>query len=94
MGFAGLDKPACPPYKKAASRRASLPAVESLPPARESRRSPRIFLVLSRGSGFVRKKKPLDPVRQAQKNRAYRIGYLIALAGIACGFMLLELKSV
>jgi len=44
--------------------------------------------------GFVRQKKPLDPVRQAQKNRAYRIGYLIALAGILCGFALLELKSV
>jgi len=42
----------------------------------------------------VRQKKPLDPVRQAQKNHAYRIGYLIALAGILCGFALLELKSV
>ncbi|SEI71304.1 hypothetical protein SAMN04244572_03107 [Azotobacter beijerinckii] len=41
----------------------------------------------------MRQKKPLDPVRQAQKNRAYRIGYLIALAGILCGFVLLKLKS-
>lgn len=42
----------------------------------------------------MRKKKPLDPVRQAEKNRAYRIGYLIALAGIIGGFVLLELKPV
>jgi len=41
----------------------------------------------------VRKKKPVDPVRQAQKNRAHRIGWLIALAGIGCGFVLLALKS-
>jgi len=41
----------------------------------------------------VRKKKPVDPVRQAQKNRAHRIGWLIALAGIGCGFALLALKS-
>jgi len=42
--------------------------------------------------GCVRKKKPVDPVRQAQKNRAHRIGWLIALAGIICGFVLLALK--
>lgn len=52
------------------------------------------FWFYREAGGFVRKKKPLDPVRQAQKNRAYRIGYLIALAGIVCGFVLLELKSV
>ncbi len=93
MGFAGLDKPACPPYKRPhRAGRACLPWSRCRRLARAAGR--RAFLVLSRGSGFVRKKKPLDPVRQAQKNRAYRIGYLIALAGIACGFMLLELKSV
>lgn len=40
----------------------------------------------------VRKKKPVDPVRQAQKNQAHRIGWLIALAGIVCGFAWLALK--
>jgi len=40
----------------------------------------------------MRKKKPLDPVRQAQKNRAHRIGWLIALVGILCGFPLLALE--
>jgi len=40
----------------------------------------------------VRKKKPVDLVRQAEKNRAHRIGWLIALAGIICGFVLLALK--
>lgn len=40
----------------------------------------------------MRKKKPVDPVRQAQKNKAHRIGWLIALAGIAAGFALLALK--
>lgn len=52
------------------------------------------FWFYREAGGFVRKKKPLDPVRQAQKNRAYRIGYLIALAGIVCGFVWLELKPV
>ncbi|WP_256380916.1 hypothetical protein [Stutzerimonas azotifigens] len=41
----------------------------------------------------MRKKKPVDPIRQAEKNRAHRIGWLIALAGIVCGFVLLALKS-
>ncbi|WP_256044947.1 hypothetical protein [Stutzerimonas stutzeri] len=36
----------------------------------------------------MRKKKPVDPARQAQKNRAHRIGWLIALAGIVVGFAL------
>lgn len=40
----------------------------------------------------MKKKKPVDPVRQAEKNRAHRIGWLIALAGIICGFVLLALK--
>ncbi|WP_312592106.1 hypothetical protein [Stutzerimonas nitrititolerans] len=40
----------------------------------------------------MRKKKPVDPVRQAEKNRAHRIGWLIALTGIICGFVLLALK--
>lgn len=40
----------------------------------------------------MRKKKPVDPVRQAQKNQAYRIGWLIALAGIVGGFAWLALK--
>ncbi|MNC62394.1 hypothetical protein D3C75_1124120 [compost metagenome] len=43
--------------------------------------------------GLVRKKKPVDPVRQANKNRGYRIGWLIALAGIVCGFALVALKQ-
>jgi len=37
----------------------------------------------------VKKNKPVDPVRQAQKNRAHRIGWAIALAGILVGFVLL-----
>ncbi|WP_313286650.1 hypothetical protein [Stutzerimonas kunmingensis] len=41
----------------------------------------------------MRKKKPVDPVRQAQKNRAHRIGWLIALAGIVAGFALVMMKS-
>lgn len=41
----------------------------------------------------VRKKKPVDPVRQANKNRGYRIGWLIALAGIVCGFVLVALQQ-
>lgn len=41
---------------------------------------------------IVRKKKPVDPVRQAQKNRAHRIGWLIALAGIVVGFALVLIK--
>ncbi|MFC3606355.1 hypothetical protein [Stutzerimonas tarimensis] len=41
----------------------------------------------------MRKKKPVDPVRQQQKNHAYRIGWLIALAGIVCGFVLLTMNS-
>ncbi|ESQ99014.1 MULTISPECIES: hypothetical protein [Stutzerimonas] len=41
----------------------------------------------------MRKKKPVDPVRQAQKNRAHRIGWLIALAGIVVGFALVMMKS-
>lgn len=41
----------------------------------------------------MRKKKPVDPVRQANKNRGYRIGWLIALAGIVCGFALVALKQ-
>ncbi|WP_434456329.1 hypothetical protein [Stutzerimonas urumqiensis] len=40
----------------------------------------------------MRQKKPVDPIRQAEKNRAYRIGWLIALAGVLCGFALLALK--
>jgi hypothetical protein len=41
---------------------------------------------------IVRKKKPVDPVRQAEKNRAHRIGWLIALAGIVVGFVLVMMK--
>ncbi|WP_314019150.1 hypothetical protein [Stutzerimonas degradans] len=41
----------------------------------------------------MRKKKPVDPVRQAEKNRAHRIGWLIALAGIVVGFILVALKQ-
>jgi len=76
-----LDKPACPAYKGARREGGSL-----LPIAAHS-------LWFSTGE-IVRQKKPLDPVRQAQKNRAYRIGYLIALVGILCGFALLKLKSM
>lgn len=35
----------------------------------------------------------MDPARRAQKNRAYRIGWLIALAGIVCGFALVALQG-
>lgn len=41
----------------------------------------------------MRKKKPVDPIRQAEKNRAHRIGWLIALVGIVVGFILLALKQ-
>ncbi|MCW3148993.1 hypothetical protein N8H22_10355 [Stutzerimonas stutzeri] len=41
----------------------------------------------------MRKKKPVDPIRQAEKNRAHRIGWLIALAGIVVGFILVALKQ-
>jgi hypothetical protein len=47
----------------------------------------------ARGSGTVRKKKPVDPVRQAEKNRAHRIGWLISLAGIVVGFVLVLAKQ-
>ncbi|WP_282097952.1 hypothetical protein [Stutzerimonas nosocomialis] len=42
----------------------------------------------------MKKKKPVDPVRQQQKNLAHRIGWAIALAGILCGFALLAVKPV
>ncbi|EKM94328.1 hypothetical protein C211_19659 [Stutzerimonas degradans] len=35
----------------------------------------------------------MDPVRQAEKNRAHRIGWLIALAGIVVGFVLVAIKQ-
>ncbi len=38
-------------------------------------------------------KKPVDPARRAMKNRAYRIGWLIAAAGVGCGFLLVALRS-
>ncbi len=41
----------------------------------------------------MRKKKPVDPVRQANKNRGYRIGWAIAAAGILCGFVLVMLRG-
>ncbi|WP_313086183.1 hypothetical protein [Pseudomonas sp.] len=41
----------------------------------------------------MKKKKPVDPVRQAEKNRAHRIGWLIALAGIVVGFALVLAKQ-
>ena len=41
----------------------------------------------------VRKKKPVDPLRQAEKNRAHRIGWVIALAGIVVGFVLVMMKQ-
>lgn len=40
----------------------------------------------------MRKKKPVDPARQAEKNRAHRVGWLIALAGIAAGFAWLAVR--
>ena len=41
----------------------------------------------------MRKNKPVDPVRQAEKNRAHRVGLMIALAGIVVGFVLVMMKS-
>lgn len=41
----------------------------------------------------MRKKKPIDPARRALKNQGYRIGWLIALAGIVCGFVLVNLQG-
>ena len=41
----------------------------------------------------MRKKKPVDPVRLAEKNRAHRIGWMIALAGIVVGFVLVLAKQ-
>ena len=46
------------------------------------------------GSRTVRKKKPVDPIRQAEKNRAHRVGWVIALAGIAVGFALVLAKQI
>jgi hypothetical protein len=43
---------------------------------------------------IVRKKKPVDPIRQAQKNKAHRIGWAIAAAGIVVGFVLVLLKPM
>ncbi|WP_417776236.1 hypothetical protein [Stutzerimonas xanthomarina] len=40
----------------------------------------------------MRKKKPVDPVRQAEKNRAHRIGWAIAVAGTVAGFILVMMK--
>ncbi|MFI8739372.1 hypothetical protein [Stutzerimonas zhaodongensis] len=40
----------------------------------------------------MRKKKPVDPVRQAEKNRAHRIGWAIAVAGIVVGFIVIMMK--
>ena len=40
-----------------------------------------------------KQKKPMDPARRELKNRGYRVGWLIALAGIVCGFALVALKS-
>ena len=34
-----------------------------------------------------------NPVRQAEKNRAHRIGWMIALAGIVVGFVLVLAKQ-
>ena len=94
MGLVRLDKPAWPPYKgPRRAGRARLPW-SRCPSSREPPVAAHSFWFYREAGGFVRKKKPLDPVRQAQKNRAYRIGYLIALAGILCGFVLLELKPV
>lgn len=42
----------------------------------------------------MKKKKPVDPIRQAEKNRAHRIGWLIALAGIVAGFALMVIKPM
>ena len=41
----------------------------------------------------MKKKRPVDPVRQAEKNRAHRIGWVIALAGIVVGFVLVMMKQ-
>ncbi|MEK0362517.1 MULTISPECIES: hypothetical protein [Pseudomonadaceae] len=41
----------------------------------------------------MKKKKPVDPVRQAEKNHAHRIGWAIALAGIVVGFVLVMMKQ-
>lgn len=49
-------------------------------------------VVFTNNRWIVRKKKPVDPVRQAEKNRAHRIGWLIALAGIVVGFVLIMMK--
>jgi hypothetical protein len=60
--------------------------------------SPRVAACMLRGifqcaGENVRKKKPVDPVLQQRKNHAYRIGWLIALAGIICGFVMVALKN-
>lgn len=39
------------------------------------------------------KKKPIDPVRQQQKNQGYRIGWVIGLLGIIAGFVWLSIKN-
>lgn len=40
----------------------------------------------------MRQKKPIDPARRAIKNQGYRIGWMIALAGIITGFILVSMK--
>lgn len=78
MRLAGLDKQPRAPYKDGL-------ALGRLPV--------RALCSVRKAGGLVRKKKPVDPVRQANKNRGYRIGWLIALAGIVCGFALVALKQ-
>ena len=78
----------CAPRQTALDKRAAAPYKGA------SRRGPApAALPTDIAGGLVRKKKPIDPVRREQKNRAYRIGWLIAFAGIACGFLLVALKG-
>jgi hypothetical protein len=58
----------------------------------EGRLSSSSVCFITENRWIVRKKKPVDPVRQAEKNRAHRIGWLIALAGIVVGFVLVMMK--
>ena len=94
MRLAGLDKRGRAPYKDGLAQggKGTAPSRGAIGPgvplgAMQAHCSDR------EAGGLVRKKKPVDPVRQANKNRGYRIGWLIALAGIVCGFALVALKQ-
>lgn len=89
MRLAGLDKRGRAPYKGGLARSAPGACCRLSKPSA----AVHALCIDREAGGLVRKKKPVDPVRQANKNRGYRLGWLIALAGIVCGFALVALKQ-